>query len=115
MAQDLEELAATIWDKVCHNVDLVLKECELHGLAGILTIPDPSIESRIAALRSFDSVCTLIISTLESDPKQYSTTRRMFNAKQQILNLEILLNAARNKDEASFKETQDRLNGQATH
>lgn len=113
--ETLEATAATIWDNVCQNVKLVLEECQLHGLIGILCIPDPSIEVRIAALKDFDQVCSLIVTSLEGGPDHYSTIRIMINAKQQMLSLELLLNAAKNQDKEGFEKAQKVLAAQATH
>ena len=113
--QQLEEMAATIWDEVCRNIDLVLKECELHGLAGILIVPDPSVEARLIALRHFESVCNVIISALESSADHHSTIRTMINAQQQMLNLRLLLNAAKSGDSKEFEDAKERLSKQAKH
>ena len=109
----LEDLAQDIWDHVCENIKLILQECDMHGLTGILTAPDPSIESRIGALKKLDSICQVVLDNMNDS--QYSTSRIMYNAKQQILNLEMLLSAAKNCDKASFDLAKDRLNGQGTH
>lgn len=109
----LEQLAEDIWGHVCENIALILKECNLHGLAGILTVPNPSIESRITALKKLDEICQILIDNTSS--AQYSTARIMYNAKQQILHLEMLLSAAKNGDNESFDLAKDRLNGQSTH
>lgn len=45
----------------------------------------------------------------------YSAQRVMFNAKQQILGLEMLLNAAKNGDVAGFEDVQRQLSEQSTH
>lgn len=111
--KEFETLANGIWEHVCKNIVLILKECDLYGLAGILTIPDPSIENRINALKNLDQICQLIIDNTSAE--QYSVSRVMYNAKQQILHLEMLLSAAKNEDAVGFKEAQDRLNGQSTH
>jgi hypothetical protein len=112
----LEELSETIWNEVCHNVGVVLEECKWYGLAGILIAPDPTLESRIGALKRFDKVCTVIVTALEEqNGKHYSTIKTMLNAKQQMVNLELLLNAAKNADEEGFKEAQLKLDGQAKH
>jgi len=113
--QELEQLAATIWDETCHNIDLVLKECELHGLAGILSVPDPSVESRLAALRSFESVCNAIVSALETSADHHSSIRTMINTQQQILNLRLLLNAAKSGSGEEFEEARALLAKQAKH
>ncbi len=110
---DLEKLASSIWEHVCANITLILQECDLHGLAGILTVPDPSIENRISALKKLDIICELIINS--SDPADYSVARIMYNAKQQILNLEILLSAAKNNDPDNFEHAKNCLNGQSKH
>jgi hypothetical protein len=118
---DLEEAAATIWDDVCRNIDVVLKECELHGLADILNVPNPSVEARLTALRIFEGVCSTIISALESSAEQqrsaehHSTIRIMINAQQQMLNLRLLLNAAKSGDSKEFDEAKAKLSGQAKH
>jgi hypothetical protein len=39
----------------------------------------------------------------------------MYNAKQQILHMEMLLSAAKNNDESGFNEAKSRLNGQSQH
>lgn len=109
----LEDLAQGVWDHVCENIVLILRECDMHGLVGILTAPDPSIESRIHALKKLDSICQVVIDNLTD--AQYSTARIMYNAKQQILNLEMLLSAAKNGDNTNFDLAKDRLNGQSTH
>lgn len=113
--KDLETVAGEIWDLVCHNIDQVLKECELYGLAGILIVPDPSVEARITALKVFEVVCTSIVSALESSADSYSTIRIMLNAKQQLVWLEQLLNAAKNADSEGFKKAEDCLKNQARH
>jgi hypothetical protein len=110
---NLEQLSETIWDEVCKNIALILQDCDLHGLAGILTIPNPSIESRINALKRLDTICQLIIDSTKVD--EYSISRIMYNTKQQILNLEMLLNAAKNNDEGGFNEAKALLNGQSKH
>ncbi len=110
---DLEQLAEQIWFNVCNNITLILKECDMHGLTGILSAPDPSIESRIKALKKLDTICQLIIES--TDDSGYSTSRTMYNAKQQILHLEMLLNAAKNNNEEDFEEVKDKLNNQGTH
>lgn len=110
---NLEKIASDIWDHVCININLILKECDLHGLTGVLTVPDPSIENRINALKKLDSICELIINS--TNPAEYSVARIMYNAKQQILNLEILLSAAKNNDQDSFEHAKNCLNGQSEH
>ena len=110
---NLEQLSSVIWDHVCTNITLILKECDLHGLTGILTVPDPSIESRIEALKKLDTICELIINS--SDSTEYTVSRTMYNAKQQILYLEILLSAAKNNDHDSFDNAKKCLNGQSKH
>ena len=110
---NLEKLASEIWDHVCNNMTIILKECDLHGLAGILTAPDPSIESRIKALKKLDVICQLIIDS--TDDAEYSVSRIMYNAKQQILHMEMLLSAAKNNDESGFDEAKGCLNGQSQH
>lgn len=112
-SKQLEIVANTIWEHVCQNIVSILKECNLYGLAGILTVPDPSIEKRINALKKLDNICQIIIDN--TGDEQYSVSRVMYNAKQQILNLEVLLSAAKNGDEDEFKEAQRLLNGQSTH
>ncbi|MFZ2539336.1 MAG: hypothetical protein WAX04_10600 [Oscillospiraceae bacterium] len=109
----LETLSQQIWDHVCNNINLILKECDLHGLSGILIVPDPSIENRITALKKLDVVCEMILNSTEA--ADYSVSRIMYNAKQQILNLEILLTAAKNNDEAGFNSAKACLNGQSKH
>jgi len=109
----LEISANIIWEHVCTNIALILKECDLYGLAGILTIPDPAIENRIHALKKLDKICQMIIDN--TGDGQYSVSRVMYNAKQQILHLEMLLSAAKNEDEAGFSEAKSRLNEQSTH
>jgi hypothetical protein len=111
--KELELLADTIWEHVCQNILLILKECDLYGLAGILTVPDPSIENRIHALKKLDKICQIIIDNTGHD--QYSVSRVMYNAKQQILHLEMLLSAAKNEDATGFNEAKARLNGQSEH
>lgn len=81
----LEQLSETIWDEVCKNITLILRDCDLHGLAGILTIPNSSIASRINALKRLDAICQIIIDSTVVD--EYSISRTMYNTKQQILNL----------------------------
>jgi len=110
---ELERLASGIWEHVCKNISDILKECDLYGLAGVLTVPDPSLESRINALRNLDQICQLIIDN--TNDAEYSVSRTMYNAKQQILNLEMLLNAAKNNDDTGFNEAKIRLNGQSNH
>jgi len=110
---NLEMLSQTIWDHVCNNIILILKECDLYGLSGILTVPDPSIENRINALKNLDTVCQAIINSTEA--ADYSISRTMYNAKQQILNLEMLLSAAKNNDEVGFNAAKECLNGQSKH
>lgn len=113
MQQSLEDLSDQIWEHVKTNIAQILKECDLYGLAGVLTIPDPSIENRIAALKRLDTICQAVVdSTTDS---QYSVARIMYNAKQQILNLEMLLSAAKNDVVAVFEEIKARLNGQGQH
>jgi hypothetical protein len=92
-----------------------LQECELHGLKEILTVPDPSVENRLNALRDFEDVCRAIIAGLEHSADGHSTIRIMINAQQQMLNLRWLLNAAKSGDEAGFKEAQAKLAEQAKH
>ena len=115
MAESLEKLAESIWNIVCLNIDDILKECDLYGLAGILVVPDPSVEARILAIKQFEEVCTAIVSALERGHDQYSTIRVMLNAKQQILILEQLLNAAKNGDAKEFNEAHSQLKKQAKH
>lgn len=110
---NLENLSSIIWDDVCKNITLILQECDLHGLAGILTGPNPSIESRIVALKKLDVICQLVIDGTDAD--EYSVARNMYNAKQQILNLEMLLSAAKNNDENEFNKVKGHLNGQSNH
>lgn len=109
----LDELADEVWNLVSVNISNILKECDLYGLAGILTTPDPSIENRINALKKLDEICQLVIDNISED--KYSVSRIMYNAKQQILNLERLLSAAKNKDVAGFDEAKALLNGQCKH
>lgn len=113
MSNPLEKLSQKIWDHVCKNIELILKECDLHGLSGILTTPDPSIESRIHALKNLDAICELIINNTGDD--EYSISRTMYNAKQQILNLEILLSAAKNNDAERFNAAKECLDAQSKH
>lgn len=114
MAQTLEQVAETIWDTVCHNIDIVLKQCELHGLLGILKVKDPAVEGRLSALKNFEEICNAIISLLEGKgPEQYDTVRTMYNAKQQILNLGLLLNAAKNSNKIEFDKANELLKNQA--
>ncbi|MBL8525673.1 MAG: hypothetical protein JNN20_18485 [Betaproteobacteria bacterium] len=118
MAQTFEALVPEIWDLVCKNIDDILKECELHGLTEILTVPQPSVEARLIILKKFEGVCNTIIHALEAGPpgdEQYSMLRVMFNAKQQILNLEQLLNAAKRQDSKDFKAAETALRQQAKH
>jgi len=110
---NLENLSSEIWDSVCKNTILILEECDLHGLTGVLIRPDPSIESRIIALKRLDSICQLVIDNTST--ADYSVARNMYNAKQQILYLEMLLSAAKNNDEAAFESAKDHLNGQSNH
>lgn len=117
MATHLQEEAATIWGKICHNVEQILQECSLYGLKEILIIPDPSVEARIMAMTNFDSVCGVIIMGLQQSHHDYddNTIRVMINAKQQILHLKLLLKAADAGDEDGFKVAQTALNEQAKH
>ena len=110
---DLKLLAEDIWHNVCKNISLILEECDLHGLSGVLVVPDPSLESRIKVLKKLDIICQLIIDS--TDDSGYSVARIMYNAKQQILNLEMLLTAAKNHDENLFNEAKNRLNNQSEH
>lgn len=110
---NLEELASDIWDHVCNNISQILKECDLYGLAGVLVVPDPAIEARIGALKRLDVICQLVIDS--TDDAEYSTSRIMYNAKQQILHLEMLLSAAKNDDEVGFNNAKALLNGQSKH
>lgn len=114
--ETLENIAVDIWNEVCKNIEQILKECDLFGLAGILTIDDPSLQDRIEILKKLDDLFELIIDNFDrSSVEHYSVTRIMFNAKQQILNLEMLLTAAKNNDEVGFNEIKNRLESQAKH
>ena len=113
MPSNLEQLSDEIWSRVCTVIEGILKECQLYGLAGILTIPNPSVEARLVALRELDDVFDRIIESLPS--VEYTSKRHMFNAKQQVLNLERLLNAAKSNDQECFDEMKKNLNGQSKH
>ena len=63
--------------------------------------------------KKLDGICQAIIDNVGD--ADYSVKRKMFNAKQQILNLEMLLTAAQNDDANDFKEARERLDGQSTH
>lgn len=112
---NLEHQALEIWDTVCKNISLILKESDLYQLAGFLTIPDPSIESRINALKKLDAICHFIIENTEISNDGYSIIRIMHNAKQQILLLNILLSAAKRNDLAEFKRCKKLLSTQSPH
>jgi hypothetical protein len=110
---DLEPVALNVWDLVCKNIADILQECGLFGLIGVLSIPDPSVEKRIEALKKLNLICQVVIENVA--PFNYSVMRVMYNAKQQILNLEILLSAAKNGNEQDFELAKNRLQAQCTH
>ncbi|MEY2660641.1 MAG: hypothetical protein RLZZ123_1813 [Pseudomonadota bacterium] len=111
--KNLEEQAFEIWDEVCQSITAVLQECKLYGLANILTLPDPSLESRLKALKDLERICTAIIDGLPDG--SYSAIRLMLNAKQKIIFLEILLTSAQREDENSFQDALWHLEKQSSH
>ena len=111
--REMEDTVVEIWGAVCSNIEQVLRECQLYGLAGILMIRDPSIQERIDALKTFDRVCQIIVDNIPGE--DYSIVRMMLNAKQQIINLEILLSAAQNDDSDGFDRAQEVLRRHITH
>lgn len=88
-------------DEICTDVfktaSDVLKSVDHLGFLDLLSAPKPNAEDMMLRVKVVDSVFTAIISYFERNDK-HDLVHKMLNAKQQILHLEMLINAVKSKD-----------------
>lgn len=98
MPEKLEELAEKVWTLVLESIKRVLEECDLHGIAEIIYVKDPSVEERLKTLEGLETIFGFI----EDSAKDPSVKQKMANSKVSINMLKVLLAAVRNHDQNSF-------------
>ena len=93
----IDESVAKLCDVVFSASREVLKSAVELGLDDFLNAPRPNAEDSLLRVRILESFFTNLISFFEQKDK-FSLVTQMINAKQQILHLEMLINAAKSKN-----------------
>ena len=98
------------WGEIIETVDKILKIHVKFGFDGFDKNIHPSIEDIIFSLRVVESLLDILYN---SEKLSYSEQRLIFNSKQQILFIQEIAEALKNKDEDGYQSTIVRLRNQS--
>lgn len=98
------------WADVFTTIDKILKVHLKFGFENFAKNLNPSIEDVLLSLKVAESLLDALYNSAKLD---YSEQRMIFNCKQQILLVQELAEAVRNKDQGGYEEAIGRLRNQA--
>ncbi len=98
------------WADVFTTIDKILKVHLKFGFENFAKNLNPSIEDVLLSLKVAESLLDALYNSAKLD---YSEQRLIFNCKQQILLVQELAEAVRNKDQGGYEEAIRRLRNQS--
>lgn len=98
------ELVSKAWADVFTTSNLVIKHSGLYGFNGIELIPNPNIHQMLASMNVVSDMLNRVIENLGYIDLDHDSTRKLLNAKQQIVRLERVAAALVAKDEDLYNE-----------
>ena len=108
-AQVVAEVELT-WSDVFSTVDRILKVHLRFGFEKFAENLHPSIDDVVLSLKIAESLLDTLYNSAKLD---YSEQRLIFNCKQQILLVQELAEAVRNRDQSGYEQAIGRLRNQA--
>ncbi|WP_157889342.1 hypothetical protein [Chromobacterium subtsugae] len=106
--EQVEEVCAVIFSTATE----VLRSVKQFGFQDLLLAPRPNAEDKLLRVKVYESILGVVITALEGH-ELYDLAKRLINAKEQILRLEMLINAVKSNDIEECRRLVDLLQNQA--
>jgi hypothetical protein len=106
-------IVASAWEDVFTTSDIIIRQSGLYGFNEIGLIPNPNIHQLLASMGVVSIMLDKISEKLSCINLGHDETRKLFNAKQQILKLEQVASALLAKDEPLYNQAMLELKKQA--
>lgn len=111
--ESVERLVEEMWSNVFNASNKLIQDTKLFAFSEIESLPKPNIHQMLKTLTVFDNILDLILTLNQNGQVDVKDTRLIFNAKQQILLMERIATALRNKDRPDYDEAVLQLENQA--
>lgn len=102
-------LVLEVWGQVMHTGNRVIAQWTEHGYEEMGIVPDPNIHALLVEVRKLEEMMDKI---LASEHLDYSQSRMLINAKQQVLWMELLAAALTNDQRSDFDDVITKLKNQ---
>ena len=109
----IKENVERLWNNVMEAARKFIRDSKKFGIDEIGILPNPTVHQMLSSLRLTDVAFGMIIDDAEDSKLDTDDIRLIFNAKQQILNLERVATALHKQDRASYEEAVRLIENQA--
>lgn len=103
-----------LWGNVMESARKFIRDSHTFGFEKVGIVPNPTVHQMLSSLRLADVAFGMIMADAEDSHLDADDIRLIFNAKQQILNMERVATALNNKDRFNYDEAVRLLENQAT-
>lgn len=109
--KEIKELVEELWSEVFKTSNSLIKDTKAFGFGDMEILPNPNIFQMLNTLTIIDNMIDIIL-PLDQIGKVNSSVN-LLNAKQQILNMEMIATAIKSKNREAYDEAVRRLHRQA--
>lgn len=109
----IKEKVETLWHKVMESCRKFISDSRKFGFQGIELLPNPNVHQMLRSLRLVDGAFEILMSDENGEQLDHDDYRLIFNARQQILHMEMVATALKKKDQAGYDEAVAILDRQA--
>lgn len=100
----VKEKVEQVWAEVFKASSVITQQAQKFGFEQMAHVPKPNIHEMLIALRIFNSIIDILLSSAEDLNVAFDETRLMLNAKQQLLRMEMIANALKANDRDAYNQ-----------
>jgi len=109
--EEIKALVEELWSAVFKTSNTLIQATKAFGFLDIAILPNPNIFQMLNSLTIIDNMIDIIL-PLDQDGKVNSSVN-LLNAKQQILNMEMIASAIKDQNRDAYDAAVRRLQNQA--
>lgn len=110
----IKDKVERLWHKVMESSRKFINDSKKFGFQGIEILPNPNVHQMLRSLRLADGAFEILMADADDADLDTHDFRLIFNAKQQILHMERVATALKNKDQIGYDEAVLLLERQAS-
>lgn len=110
--QTIKDTVEEFWNEVFEASRKLIRDTKRFSFSEVEILPNPTVHQMLSTLSALDNMFEIALSPTNAK-LETELIRLIFNARQQILNMELIATALNNKDRDNYDYAVRRLQNQA--